>query len=356
MQIKEKLEYTIKHNNYNNLIPKKFNYGLGILKLLLAFDVIRSHNFNIMTTKNNILLFLLKSKKIHVPCFFILSFNFVHKELISSNIKIYLKRIERLLIPYLFWPIILFLLNICLKKIFNIQAYSLKQLKNQLLWGYGFLPQFWFQWNLIFLTTFFFALTCLCKSNYLFFIQVLAFIAYIIQYSGLNKKYFNYLRSVKKIPLSRICEMIPFAASGFTLGTFKIIDNIQNYKIKTLIFCLLNIYLLEKYSVFSKLKEEIAYSGIILNIRAICLIFIFSLFSSDKINNIKIDKIIKNFTNYTGGIYYLHITIITYFKDIIRPIKNGTVIGLIIIYLICYLICFIGIQFVGNSKFKFLFS
>ena len=150
--------------------------------------------------------------------------------------------------------------------------------------------------------------------------------------------------------------MIPFAASGYTLGTFNIIDSIKNYKIKTLIFCLLNIYLLEKYSVFSKLKDEIAYSGIILNIRAIYLIFVFSLFSSDKVNNIKLDKIIKNFTNYTGGIYYLHITIITYFKDIIKPIKNGNVIGLLIIYLICYLICFIGIQFVGQSKFKFLFS
>lgn len=356
MQIKLKLAYTIKHNNYNILISKKFNYGLGILKLLLAFDVIRSHNFNIKSTKNKILLYLLKSKKIHVPCFFILSFNFVHNELISSNIKIYLKRIERLLIPYLLWPIILFLLNNYLKIIFHTQSYSLKQLKNQLLWGYGFLPQFWFQWNLIFLTTFFFIITYLYKRNYLFFIHVLAFIAYIIQYSGLNKKYFNYLRSVKKISLSRICEMLPLAASGFTLGAFKIIDNIQNFKIKTFIFCLLSLYLLEKYPVFSRLKDEIAYSGIILNIRAVCLIFIFSIFSSDKIKNIKIDKIIKNFTNYTGGIYYLHITIITFFKDIIRPIKNGTVLGLIIIYLICYLICFIGIQFVGNSKFKFLFS
>lgn len=88
----------------------------------------------------------------------------------------------------------------------------------------------------------------------------------------------------------------------------------------------------------------------------VSFIFIFSLFPSDKITNFKIEKIIKNMTNYTAGVYYLHLTIILYFRNYINPIKNGTLFGLFIIYLICYFICFIGMKIFGKTKLKNLFS
>ena len=133
----------------------KYNYGLGFLKVILAFDIIRSHNFNYNSTKNKILLYIFnRNRKIHVPAFCIMSFYFMHYKLLSSNIKLFLQRIERLLIPYILWPIITFILNnYILNKFIVLDKYSLNQLKEQLLFGNSYL---WFQLDLIILTCIFF--------------------------------------------------------------------------------------------------------------------------------------------------------------------------------------------------------
>lgn len=56
----------------NSQIQNTFNYGIALLKVFLAFDVISSHNFNEKSTKNIILRLFLRRKKIHVPSFFII--------------------------------------------------------------------------------------------------------------------------------------------------------------------------------------------------------------------------------------------------------------------------------------------
>ena len=80
----------------------------------------------------------------------------MHDHFISLKIKIFLKRLERLIIPYLGWPIIIYALNngIFNRLIKNIGKYPIKELKNQLLWGNRFIIQFWFQWDLIILISF----------------------------------------------------------------------------------------------------------------------------------------------------------------------------------------------------------
>ena len=139
---------------------------------------------------------------------------------------------------------------------------------------------------------------------------------------------------------------------GLSLASFQILNIIQKYKIQTLFFCLYIFISSDKYSIITDLKFSNSYSGLIFNVRAICLIFIFSLFPSNKITNIKIGKILKHITNYTAGVYYLHPVIRRYFKNNI----NHTLSGVFIIYLICYLICFIGMKFFGKTKLKNLFS
>ena len=149
--------------------------------------------------------------------------------------------------------------------------------------------------------------------------------------------------------------MAPFASTGFTLASLNIINILLKQKIKTFIFSLLIFYSVEKYSVFSPING-IAYSGIKLNIKSLCVIFIFSLFPSDKIKNIVIENILKYITSYTAGIFYLHVTVSFYFQEIFKPIKDGSLTGLIIIYLICYIICFIGMKIFGKTTMKNLFS
>ena len=223
------------------------------------------------------------------------------------------------------------------------------------MWGDIFIAQFWFQWVLILLTSIFYFIFYISKKNFLFLMQILTFFSYILQYSGINKKFNNSLNKDKKLTVGRINEMIPFAATGFTLSCLGILEKIKLFKIKTLTFCLLIFGSLEKYQVFSGLKGGVAYPGILLNVRSICLIFSFSLFPSENINNITLQKIIRYITNYTAGVFYLHITIIKYFRKFIKPIKEGNLFGCVFIYLICYLISFIGSLIAGKSKFKFLF-
>ena len=93
-------------------MKKNINYGLLILKSILAFYVVKTHCFNIKSINNKFLFYILgKNRKIHVPSFFNMSFYFNYKGLISKESNRNCKRFERLLIPYIFWPIIIYLIN-----------------------------------------------------------------------------------------------------------------------------------------------------------------------------------------------------------------------------------------------------
>lgn len=237
-----------------------------------------------------------------------------------------------------------------------INKYSINDLKNQFLIGNGIIGVFWFQWCLIILTTLFFIIIYLFKKFHLFSIQIFLSLAYYIQYSGYNKTFTNYFRPEHRFTIGRFFVSVPYASTGFTLASLKILNIIPNYKIQTLFFSIYIFCLLEKYIVFREIIDENGYTGILYNVRAICLIFIFSLFPSNKITNNTIGKILRNISNHTAGVYYLHNEIIIYFKNYFDPIKKGTLFGLFIIYIICYLICFIGMLLFGKTKIKNLFS
>lgn len=345
-----------KNGSYIQL-NKKYNYGLGLLKVYLALTVIISHCCKRKTVKNKyIFVIFAKSRRIHVPSFFIISFYFIYNNLVNKNFRKLLIRLERLIIPYAGWPIIVYILNngVIQKITKNNKLYSIKDLKNQLLWGNIFIIQFWFQWDLIMITIMFFILIFVLKNNYFFYLQLLAFFAYFLQYSGYNLKFYKLLRTENKGCLGRIAEIFPFTVTGFYLASLNIFDLLYIHKIKTLIFSSLTFCFLEIYSVFSQIKG-IAYSGIDKNIRAISLIFTFSLFPTDQITNKKIKIFLRNISNYTGGIFFLHYTVYMYFKKFIKLIERGTFFGCIIIYLICYLLCLMGAKISGKSKFKYLF-
>ena len=91
---------------------KFFNIYLSLLRMYLSFLIVNTHCFN--PYKNNIhnkyLLIILRNK-IHVPNFFIMSFYLCYKLFIKKDIKKIKQRFERLLIPYFFWPIFIWILN-----------------------------------------------------------------------------------------------------------------------------------------------------------------------------------------------------------------------------------------------------
>ena len=100
-------------------ISKPFNYGLAILKTILAFLVVIVHQFKPNSTKNKLILNISKNRCFYVPCFFIMSFYFMCNTLLSLNPKKIFIRIIRLLIPYIGWPLITFVINQIFNKLFQ---------------------------------------------------------------------------------------------------------------------------------------------------------------------------------------------------------------------------------------------
>lgn len=74
------MSFENKNIKYHKLLTNKYNLGLGILKVILAFKVIIHHNFNQANVSNKILLFFFHKTLLHVPSFFIMSFYFTHQE------------------------------------------------------------------------------------------------------------------------------------------------------------------------------------------------------------------------------------------------------------------------------------
>ena len=69
------------------------------------------------------------------------------------------QRLQRILVPYIIWPILVFIFNIILVRIFNITEFQrklkLKDLVYQLIVGFRFQVVFYYQFNLIFMTIIF---------------------------------------------------------------------------------------------------------------------------------------------------------------------------------------------------------
>ena len=334
---------------------KIHDYGLGILKTFLAVLVIAAHQFSRNTTKNEIILKIYDNRNIHVPSFFIMSFYFTCHNLLSQNPKKILSRFVRLLIPYIGWPIIIKQTN----RIYN-QKYktkfpdSIEILKSQLFWGHEYLSQFWFQWDLIVTTLLFVLIILIFRKNCLFILILILILFYYCQYSGNYFQKYLPIQKNNKYTILRMFEMVPLGVTGFIIGYFNIINKINKYKFQTLVISCITYHIVNNYQLFRIVKITL-YSGIELNIKSICAIFIFSLFPSDKITDKNLQKVFNLLTNYSAGLFYLHIPVRNYGSKYIDEIKNQTFLGIVYNFLICYSISVVGDLIFGKTPLKYLF-
>ena len=344
-----KLKCEDKKKNYN--IKVNF-YGLSLLRVILAFDVINCHCFKKKTTSNKLILYLLDSNRLHVPLFIIMSFYFTHNDLLSLNFDKIYKRFERLFIPYIGWPLILFLLSNFINY-FNksIPLITFKNLFCQIILGDSpNIPlHFWFLFDLIITTKMFLFIIITNKNHYSFTLLSLMLLSYYFQYSKIN---LNFYYSNRQPSLGKEMEFIPFAVTGFIICELNIIDKTKNYKIKTFIISFIIYKLIQFFEIFARFKG-VQYNGIKLNVCSTCIILIFSLVSIQKDN--KYIKLINILTNFTGGIYYIHRIVEKYFQFLFYDIKKGTFCGIILIYLFSYIICFTGTLMSRNTKAKYIF-
>jgi len=326
---------------------KKINYSIEFLRFLLCFWVVLHHCCrNVGSYKG----------RFHVPTFMILSFYFYYNSLNSKIINKIEQRFQRILIPYIIWPIFTFIFNIILVRIFDFTEFQrklkLKDLVHQLIFGFKFQVVFYYQFNLIFLTIIFTIISILLNNNFIIIFQIFLIFAYFFQYNGLNKYFFSQYSPVIKIPLGSFLELLPFAVAGTTLHYLDVIKRLKRIRKLSIIFLEAIIFFILKFDVFVKI-EGFFFPGIFLNIGGICLFILFSLFS---FQNKKLVLFLKFITKFTGGIYYVHKACYFVLKKELLFVKKHTFHGSLLIYLTSYIICYFGNKYTYKTKLKFLFN
>ena len=327
------------------------NIGIELLRMIFSFFILLIHCVNV---KNNILIILLYKRGFHVSYFFLISFYFFYNTIKSRNIIKIKLRFLRILIPYFIWTLVIFIIN----QFFGFspinEALSFKHLILQYIMGRRIQVVFWFQFNLILITLFFTIISFIFKENFLFILQIIGIIAYYLQYSSLNYNYFISYKFYVNLSLGLIAEMLPIAVTGLFLSSINLLRKLLLIKKKVLLFTLMFLFLILYFDIFYRPKG-FHYPGILLNVGAILVFSLFGiLFIGIKLNKHFI-TFISFITNYTGGVYYLHVLIHKLLSKKILLFKDKTYKAAIINYIICYLICLIGNKIFRKTKLKYLF-
>ena len=130
---------------------QNFNVFFALLRMYLSLLVINTHCFRPSKSfYKYIYIAKLLKNNIHVPIFYIMSFYFCYELFSSKNIIKIKLRFERIIIPYIIWPIIFYILNNFLINYKN--KITVNDLIKQLLYGHNFFPVLWFQYVLIIMT------------------------------------------------------------------------------------------------------------------------------------------------------------------------------------------------------------
>ena len=336
-----------------NSKPKNIrNYGVQILRMIMAFFVIMEHFYKPKNIELKRIIFRLG---FHVPTFLIISFYYLNYNLINKKADKIKERFIRLLIPYLLYPIIIYFAYNFLYFFFHFEELrsTLQQLIIQLIVGRLLCSVLWFQLNLILITLLFYIIAFIFKSYYLPILQILGILSYLLQYSNINYRYFIIYSDYIRFSVGYLAETLPIAATGLSISSIDIINISKKKCFFNIISYTLILYILFKYQIFFPVYG-FGKQGILLNLEAVFVFVIFSLIRLDYLNK-KLLIFIKYLTNFTPGVYFIHTNIYLILKNKISLIKNQTFLGCILLYLICYLISFIGYNFLKKNKLKHLF-
>ena len=335
---------------------KNINIGIELLRMIFSFLIVVYH---IHSKKKNtyILNFTLYFLGFYTSTFFLISFYFSFRSLTSKYIELSKERFKRIILPYIIWPIIIFLEKNISNYISSHQfIYPIKVLFIQLIVGRKINSVFWFQFNLIFISLIIRIITIISPKNLSFFIFIfIALISIYFNAKSFDIKIFSLYNISISHSVGRLSYSIIYSLTGFFLGSFNLLRKIkQKNKIKILLFSPILLYILKEYKRLAHNFNKIHF--LIIDIIITCLFLFFSSIHLDSIMNINFIMIVKKITSFTGCVYYIHIFIFNMFYSITALIRNQDLKACIIIYIICYLIGFIFSNIFKKSKLKYLFS
>ena len=326
----------------------KINLGIEILRTYMSFSIIIIHFLKRKYNTNFFIRFMIRGLPFYVPTFFLLSFYFSYNIFTAKNIVKIRERFIRILIPYIIWPIFIWIRDLIHeKKSFHFKLF--KHLFIQLLIGFDFYAVFWFHFDLIIISIIFVIIIFSFNSHYFLILKITGLL-FVIFNKEYEKSFDVYKHNGSIKPLSR---SFVFCLTGFFLSSTKILQRLLNKKFIIFLLIFPVIYFNNTYEIIKKFSKRL--KVIVVEIVIVCLFLIFSLIPLKSIKNNIIKKIIKQITNYTGGIYYIHYGVKKIFSDYFKIFSIGDFKSCVVNYLSCYFICLLGSIIFRKSYFKFLF-
>jgi len=295
---KNNIANSIQNKNISFKVTKTINLGIQILRFLLCYWIVLVHCSDVKAEHGKYLY-----KGFHVPTFMLLSFYFYYSILSNKIIDKVISRFQRLLIPYIFWPLF--------RVIFRIKGpdgeFTIKNHFLQLLIGCPIHRIFWFQFNLIFLSLFFAIILFAFNQIRINILILLGLFSYYLQISGFIYRILISYTHFFRYNIGSLIELMPLAVNG---SIFKSINLIMIVKQCTLfynffLFCIL--FILFKYDIFLNIPG-VRYPNVSLNIIASFILFLsFGTLSFERIKKYSyIINLLEYIIQFTGGIYYIH--------------------------------------------------
>lgn len=318
------------------------NTIFDLLKIVLTFLVVNIHIRNVTHDKVN---FLEIYGYYAVPLFVSLSFFLMSKYFYQTrlSISVLLPRIKRLVLPLIFWSGIGFLLkpNLISTKNILLQFFTGKVVDTPL----------YYLIILIYLTFIFWLITYLpSKFKTLLYIVIIV-TAIILEYAGVNTRFFNLFADEVRKSYGQIVELIKYASLGMLFAGL-----ISQNKKRIILFGLAGSTLL-LLSLFQFPQPwGYNYSGIKLFLGTIFVLSSILLIGQVNFSE-KINKVINIFGGYSFGVYLCHIIFFETLLQIFSGIKLFNVSYPFILLFIytsgCYAFCFL-FDYFTLKKFSYL--
>ena len=202
-----------------------------------------THCYKYKHTKGLWKLIVSKTKRFffHVPIFFLMSFYFSEKALLSSKYTKTFGRFDRLCIPFFLWPIIIFYLNKLLIKLSITQnVLTIKDLRFQLIFGTGRMNMytFWYQWDIIFITICYKIIIFIFRKKFNYVLTLITITSFLYQYNGKNFAFFRRYNYGGHYVFGRLAEMFPYSVIGFFISYSKIMTFFKKNRILVIISCI----------------------------------------------------------------------------------------------------------------------
>lgn len=310
-------------------IQKKYNYGLGLLKAFMSFEVICIHfldfgSAGIIGTIANIF-------SCATSVFMLLAFYFSYDVIFEDQSIKFKKRIARLLYLQISWSVIYYLVFLIAGLLLKKNVCSFTDFIFQLLTGSNknINPTMWFQIVLL-------LITLIIRIVYLLFkdkriaenvVYILGCMCLYMYLSGIGWNLSEMVPYELKYIVHYFFMHFPLASIGIFFKSHNILEKLNNNKIIFVITIFVCVGVASKFPTVS---------NIVMSILLVTLFNFINQFINDNI-------VIKYLCMYTTGCYCMHRLVerfIKYIFNFFMPSLMRSIIYCLVIYITCWIISY----------------